>query len=319
MKQPARLLPFVLAACASSGPATKPAPVDNQADVVSTDQPASLAVRIVDNGAPFMATLFARVIGDPPRVVADPNAAALGVRATPDAWATDDGQRFFDYYLYAPERAALEQYLAEFAAKDPAFAVPADREIGYERVSGNPTVGGAPFWRTYYLARSSAASEIIVADATVATDPQTGRPIVMVDLDRASTAGFTALTTNNVGKKLATMVDGQVMSAPIINGPITRGRLTITMGGDDAAAQQREAEQLAAALKRRPDLLRARSQARRRVEAHRGQGRRRGLRIRRDDRGHQRGGAEPDRRRPVDRLADRGAERVALAVIAAVS
>ncbi|MBK7540215.1 MAG: hypothetical protein IPI49_33660 [Myxococcales bacterium] len=67
-------------------------------------------------------------------------------------------------------------------------------------------------------------------------DPNTNRPIVLVDFNRFGSRVFSDLTSQVVGQKVATILDGKVKSAPIINGPIPGGRAAITMVGRGSAA-----------------------------------------------------------------------------------
>ncbi|NJM91061.1 MAG: hypothetical protein HC863_02010 [Myxococcales bacterium] len=60
---------------------------------------------------------------------------------------------------------------------------------------------------------------------------------------------FGDLTAQVVGKKVATILDDRVKSAPIINGAIRGGRASITMGGSDPQRQERDANDLVGVLK----------------------------------------------------------------------
>lgn len=67
---------------------------------------------------------------------------------------------------------------------------------------------------------------------------------LMLEFDRASGRDFAALTTALVGKKLLIRLNGVVVSAPVVNAPITGGKAMLT-----ATAQSRaELELLAASL-----------------------------------------------------------------------
>jgi preprotein translocase subunit SecD len=54
--------------------------------------------------------------------------------------------------------------------------------------------------------------------------PQTNEPIVSITFDQAGGAKFAKLTTENVNKPFAIILDGKVLSAPNINEPILGGR-----------------------------------------------------------------------------------------------
>ncbi len=59
-------------------------------------------------------------------------------------------------------------------------------------------------------------------------DNQTNKAIVSINLDRAGTKKFGRVTTNNVGKRLAIVLDNKIISAPTINEAILGGSGVIT-------------------------------------------------------------------------------------------
>ena len=66
---------------------------------------------------------------------------------------------------------------------------------------------------------TSAASEI---------DPQTGRPVVTFRFDTTGALEFGRITAENVGRPFAIVLDGQVLTAPVIQQPILGGSGQIT-------------------------------------------------------------------------------------------
>jgi preprotein translocase subunit SecD len=64
--------------------------------------------------------------------------------------------------------------------------------------------------------------------AQAGVDQQTGRNVVNIAFDAQGGAKFAKLTTDNVGKPFAIILDGQVLSAPNINEPIIGGRAQIS-------------------------------------------------------------------------------------------
>jgi SecD-like export protein len=66
-----------------------------------------------------------------------------------------------------------------------------------------------------------------VASIRDATD-QNGNPALNVNLTPAAAQLFADYSTNHIGEQLAIVVDGRVVSAPIIQAPITGGQLQIT-------------------------------------------------------------------------------------------
>ncbi|MDP4574833.1 protein translocase subunit SecD [Qipengyuania sp. G39] len=61
-------------------------------------------------------------------------------------------------------------------------------------------------------------------------DPQTNEPVVTIQFDSDGGRRFAKLTTENVGKPFAIILDGQVLSAPNINEPIRGGTAQISGG-----------------------------------------------------------------------------------------
>lgn len=212
----------------------------------------TLEFKVVDSGSPYMKGVYAIS-------AEDPRARELGVQGEVDQWRVDDtGQLGLDYYFVARDRdqpamtgrAAIEKYLAEIALRDPRYKVPDDRQIGYQRIDPAPTDKDQhPLWRSYYLERTAELTGKDVATAEGADDPSSNRPVVLVDFTRAGTRALADVTERNVGRKLATILDGTVRSAPIINGPIRGGRVSIAMGGTDPRAQALERQDLVNVLR----------------------------------------------------------------------
>ncbi len=67
-------------------------------------------------------------------------------------------------------------------------------------------------------------------DAQPRLDSQQNQPIVSFSLDRIGSLKFAKTTTENVGKRLAIVLDNKIISAPSIREPITSGNGTISGG-----------------------------------------------------------------------------------------
>ncbi len=63
-----------------------------------------------------------------------------------------------------------------------------------------------------------------VKSAMVSRDPMTGNPEINFTLDADGAKAFADVTRENVGKQLAIVLDGELVSAPVINGEIPQGR-----------------------------------------------------------------------------------------------
>jgi preprotein translocase subunit SecD len=147
-------------------------------------------------------------------------------------------------------RAVIARYLEDLAKQDPKFKLPDDRQIAYELVEPRAdSKDKRSFWRSYYLERAVRLTGTSISNAMGSYDPNTNRPIVLLDFNRYGGRVFGDLTAEITGKKLATILDDKVKSAPIINGAIRGGRASITMGGSDPARQEIERDELVNVLK----------------------------------------------------------------------
>jgi len=240
---------------------------------------AKLEFKEVVSDDPFMSGLYRAVKKDEAAL-----AAQYGIDAETDSWRHEDtGKTYSDYFVLAKDkpkavtvdvakdrgcwkddmvpkdglvycpwtgRQYIEEFMAELAKKDPKYVVPEDKQLAFEKVE--PTSNSEnkeAFWRTYFLDASTKLTGSTIKDATVFWDPQTNRPEVLVEFDRYGTRVFGDLTTEQVGKKMAIILDDVVKSAPVIQSAITGGRSNISMGGGNADDQQKEAEALVAVLK----------------------------------------------------------------------
>jgi protein-export membrane protein SecD len=190
--------------------------------------------------------VFARV-DEETEIVPAPTALPAGIEVRRDGPTGDPG---------APERPA--GYLvargpdARRRLEGLALVLPAGRAIvvgevpEHERQDGG---GGEVPWRTYLVVREGSVGGEHIDDASATVD-QMGSPSVMVQLDREGAAAFEQLTRESVHRRLAIVLDGVVLSAPMVQMPIGGGRAQITLGASTSSAEQyREAEDLAIALR----------------------------------------------------------------------
>ena len=175
-----------------------------------------LVMKVVDDGSPYMKRLFDHVAND----------RNTPIHAEMDRWhAEPAGVAYVDYFLTGQAPKAIESYIAAAAGADPTLRVPVDRELAFERYEGR--------WRTYLVFPRVEIDESGIASAKQSEDPNTRREIVLLDFTPTASKHFAALTERIKGHKLATIVDGVVVSAPIVNGKIDGGRASISL--EDAA------------------------------------------------------------------------------------
>lgn len=119
--------------------------------------------------------------------------------------------------------------------------LPKDTEVAYETQYdpvSKKIMGGVP----YLLHRKAEVTGEMLKNASV--DVQSNEPYVSLTFDGQGTKKFSDITSENVGKKMAILLDGTVMKAPVIREPIHGGRAQITLGYGSFADLQKEAEDL---------------------------------------------------------------------------
>jgi preprotein translocase subunit SecD len=127
--------------------------------------------------------------------------------------------------------------------------IPADDEIAFER--GRPVPGQAESTaRIPYLLHSR--TEVTgddLQDASVQIDQENRRPNVGFTLNPHGASAFDKLTADNIGHRLAIVLDNIVHSAPVIQGRIPggHGQITLGRGGDDDV--MKEAKDLSIVLR----------------------------------------------------------------------
>jgi preprotein translocase subunit SecD len=242
------------------------------------ERTARLEFKVVEEDSPFMRELYRHVDGDE-------RAQELGIGTDVEGWVHDDsGREYSDYFLtardrteYLPEeqarqygcidanaprrgdrvqctisgRVILQEYLDELAAQDPKFRPDDDFEIGFEFLEPRTVAGQQTEerWRTYYLRRQVELAGSAIRQASVVFNPTTNTPEVLVEFNRWGARRFGELTSQNVGRKMAIILDERVNSAPTIQSAILGGRSTITMGGGTVQEQERSSQDLVNVLR----------------------------------------------------------------------
>jgi preprotein translocase subunit SecD len=199
---------------------------------------AQLEFKIVDDGADYMDRVKSLVPKD------------SGIDIRPESWQEkDSGKPHEDVYLKAKTREALEKFFAGLTGDN---AVPPDHEIGYEENAERNEAGEATqdrYWRTYYMKKRAVLTGEYLSNADQTWDQQTGRPEVTFEFDHQGAILSERMTRENMGRKMAIVLDDKINSAPVIEGVISsRGRITLGGFGDPFQLQQ-EAKDLVAVLK----------------------------------------------------------------------
>jgi preprotein translocase subunit SecD len=221
-------------------PGLKPADFERIKTIIG--RTAQLEFKIVDDGSQYMLKVA--------QEASKPEWKAQGIEVLPDSWTEkDSGKQHEDVYLRAKSRDVLQKFFAGLTGD---LAVPPDHEIGYEELSPRGEDGAATPdrpWRTQYMHKRAALTGEYLSNADQNWDQQTGRPEVAFELDSQGAAISERMTGDNIGRKMAIVLDDKINSAPVIEGRIgARGRITLGGFGDPFALQQ-EAKDLVAVLK----------------------------------------------------------------------
>ena len=106
--------------------------------------------------------------------------------------------------------------------------VPSDSELAFERKVDPQTKKVE--WLPYVLKKKADVTGNHVRDARVFPDPQTNEYKVLLKFNAQGTKPFAKITEENVGHRLAIVLDGIIHSAPVIQSKIPNGEATITFG-----------------------------------------------------------------------------------------
>jgi len=104
--------------------------------------------------------------------------------------------------------------------------IPPGSEILYQRKVDRDT--GAVTKKPFLIKRETLLTGDFLSDAHVSIDPQFNQPYVSLTFNKAGSKIFARITAQNVGKRLAIILDRNVYSAPVIREKIPHGRAQIT-------------------------------------------------------------------------------------------
>jgi len=161
------------------------------------------------------------------KIVADSEAPALidSLGTLPEGFTKGhDGNQ---PYIQAADLNALEAFVEGKATEGLSFAT---GKLDTRDVTGVP---GAASYRTYVLRSKVEVSGDKLTDARVSLDQSGlggGRPFVSLSFDPEGARQFEEVTGDNIGKRLAIVLDGNVDSAPVIQSKIAGGNAQITLG-----------------------------------------------------------------------------------------
>ncbi len=169
-----------------------------------------------------------------------------GVVKREDLLEGPNGQSLREVYFELPasERGAVKELLSS--------KIPQTRDIAFGRIGekrGAASQRNETF-RTYVLdARAGITGDYLI-NATVQQDQEVrSRHHVGIEFDPEGAKVFEKLTAENVKRRMAIVLDGNVNSAPSISEKIGGGHARITLGSGDPRYELEEAKNLALVLK----------------------------------------------------------------------
>ncbi len=159
-------------------------------------------------------------------------------------------------FLPSKEGETSSQTLKRLREWADTLSVPEDREVGFEVVrelvdqtsQEEQEVG----YRTYLLrSRAEITGDMIRDAAAVPDQSSTSFGGWQVQLQFSDKGGslFGKVTSENIKRRFAIILDGEIESAPRINDAITGGSSVITMGSGDPAVQLKESKALELVLR----------------------------------------------------------------------
>jgi preprotein translocase subunit SecD len=169
-----------------------------------------------------------------------------GVKVEYDVWQSEAGSAHHGLIARAEDRKQLETWIATVPTPDP------DHAFAFQREEDPTDRKRPPDWAAILLDHKHMLDRPQILEAAVQQD-EWHRFLIQLRFGDAAGKEFEQLTKDFTGRKFAIVFDGEIESAPIIQGVIPGGRAVITMGGttDDRAAQTRQrhaAEDLANVL-----------------------------------------------------------------------
>lgn len=144
------------------------------------------------------------------------------------------GERFSDYI----------KAMNKFAAKN----IPNGYQLAFEKIS-NKVTNEVEQLIPYVVESTSELTGDGLQDATVRIDQQDNNPFVSMTFKPAGAKTFEKLTGDNVGKRMAIVLDGNVYSAPVIQARIGGGNAQITLGSGNRDKIMKEASDLSLVLR----------------------------------------------------------------------
>ncbi|MDR0967147.1 MAG: protein translocase subunit SecD [Myxococcales bacterium] len=219
---------------------------------------AQLEFKIADDKGTYFADLFQRLLGAPPEGVkveteseAGKTNQVLVLRTSRVSLGMEPTTGGLSPYLIAMGEQGADA-LAELVALS-GMPLPEGREMGIECIPSKYKKNSCEGYRSYLLNAKAELMGDAIVDARALLDQGQGgggRPYVALNFDANGAHVFERVTGENVGNRMAIVLDGTVNSAPVIQARIGGGRAQITLGSNKNYQELiQEANDLALVLK----------------------------------------------------------------------
>ncbi|MDP3276003.1 MAG: protein translocase subunit SecD [Deltaproteobacteria bacterium] len=147
-------------------------------------------------------------------------------------------------------RRDLERFIGSIRAEIPETydLLIGEDERRTRRQTGEVTAD-QKWWRTYSVEHVAHVTGDQIQSAEVAVRQDTNQPYAALSFKTDGARAFAQITSDNVGRRFAIVLDDLVKSAPVINEAIRNGSASITLGSGDFRSQMREANELSVVLR----------------------------------------------------------------------
>jgi len=139
---------------------------------------------------------------------------------------------FFSVALLNPQSTTADAYIREgdrekidviLSKPDVQNVIPIDAEFVF---SAKPItqLEGKDIYVLYFVSKNPELTGRVIKDVSANVDPNTSSPIINIEMNIEGAKEWSRITGNNIGKRIAIMLDGIVYTAPIVKSKITGGR-----------------------------------------------------------------------------------------------
>ncbi|PRP90570.1 preprotein translocase subunit SecD [Enhygromyxa salina] len=150
--------------------------------------------------------------------------------------------------FYALERETLERF---FNSLPPEWRIPNTHKVAYGEVPWVLRRNEEPtqLWRTHIIRSRADITGDRITTANVGYKQDTNTPQVEVSFDKIGARDFDRMSGDNIGRKMAIIMDERVVSDPIFNERIPNGNVVITLGSQPGDSIREQANDLVKVLK----------------------------------------------------------------------